>query len=147
MTCFPNTSRIYGEWENKPFGGIPRKLHLLIAGSSACTKAPFGDNITTMIQFPTPKYYNTSTIYVNLTVAGFANLTDTGYSLLSKITAEQSTIACSLSNFAPASKSTVAPYSGYRSDLMIVSWENTLQKLWNYHFRQQHRQRHLFSKC
>jgi hypothetical protein len=42
-----------------------------------------GENITTMISFQTPKYYNATTYYVNLTVAGVARLTDEGYALLS----------------------------------------------------------------
>src|SRR4030042_5835198 len=33
MTSFPNTSRIYSEWENKPFGGIPANYTYIMAGS------------------------------------------------------------------------------------------------------------------
>ena len=85
MESFPNTSRIYDEWQNKPLGGIPENYTYILAGSALAQKVHVGDNITTMIKFPTPKYYNTSTVYVNLTVAGFAELTDKGYMLLTNI--------------------------------------------------------------
>ena len=83
LTTFPNDSRIYNEWLNKPVGGIPENYTYLVAGSDLAKQVSIGDNITTMIQFDTPKYYNTSTVYVNLTVAGFAELTENGYQLLS----------------------------------------------------------------
>ena len=83
MASFPNISRIYDEWINKPLGDIPENYTYVILGTQLAEKVDVGDNITTMIQFPTPKYYNTTIIYVNLTVAGFAELTDNGYSLVS----------------------------------------------------------------
>jgi ABC-type antimicrobial peptide transport system permease subunit len=133
MASFPNTSQIYDEWKNKPYFGIPENYTYILAGSQLAQRVKIGDNITTMIQFPTPKYYNTSSIYVNLTVAGFATLTDTGYSLLTGNTA-----AVYFGGGAPPpligySTSQVygSPYSSYRQDMMIVSWENTLQNLWN----------------
>jgi len=125
MASFPNTSSIMGEWENKPLGGIPENYTYILAGSALAQKLHVGDNITTMINFPTPKYWNTSTIYVNLTVAGFVELTDKGYSLLTNNNG--GLIYYSDSSFAPQS---IYGY-GYRSDMMIVGWENTLQKLWN----------------
>ncbi len=82
MTSFPSSSQIYDEWTNKPFGGIPENYTYILANNALAQKLHVGDNITTMINFPTPKYWNTSSVYVNLTVAGFAELTDTGYSLL-----------------------------------------------------------------
>ncbi len=82
MASFPSSSQIYDEWTNKPFGGIPENYTYILAGNALAQKLHVGDNITTMINFPTPKYWNTSSVYVNLTVAGFAELTDTGYSLL-----------------------------------------------------------------
>ncbi len=130
MTSFPNTSRIYAEWENKPFGGIPENYTYIMAGSSLAQKLHVGDNITTMINFPTPKYYNTSAVYVNLTVAGFAELTDTGYSLLTNSNNGGIIYYGDVSNFAPL-PTHGGSSSGYRSPMMIVSWENTLQKLWN----------------
>ena len=82
MASFPSSSQIYDEWTNKPFGGIPENYTYILASNALAQKLHVGDNITTMINFPTPKYWNTSSVYVNLTVAGFAELTDTGYSLL-----------------------------------------------------------------
>jgi ABC-type antimicrobial peptide transport system permease subunit len=128
MYSFPNSSRIYDEWENKPLDGIPENYTYIVAGSSLAQEVHVGDNITTMIQFPTPKYWNTSTIYVNLTVAGFAELTDTGYSLLTNNNG--GIVYFSGSGTAPP-PIYGGPSSGYRSDMMIVDWDNTLQKLWN----------------
>jgi hypothetical protein len=124
LASFTNTSQIYNEWTNKPEAGLGVNETYLIVGSQlANSNISIGDNITTMIQFPTPKYYNTTTIYLNLTVAGFAELTDNGYSLVSG------------GGYYYTTPSTYGGYSGnvynsHRSDLMIVSWENTLQKLW-----------------
>jgi ABC-type antimicrobial peptide transport system permease subunit len=128
MASFPNTSRIYNEWENRPYGGIPENYTYVLADSALEQKLHIGDNITTMINFPQPRYYNASSIYVNLTVAGFAELTDTGYALLTNNNG--GIVYYGGSGFAPPpiyGGST----SNYRSDMMIVSWENTLQKLWN----------------
>jgi ABC-type antimicrobial peptide transport system permease subunit len=119
MACFPNTSRIYDEWINKPQGGIPENYTYLIAGSTFARDVSIGDNITTMITFPTPKYYNSTTIYLNLTVAGFAELTDKGYAYVSG------------NNHYYVFDPRGGSYGGYRADLMIVSWENTLQRLWD----------------
>jgi ABC-type antimicrobial peptide transport system permease subunit len=128
MASFPNTSRIYEEWENEPFGGIPENYTYILAGSALAQKLQVGDNITTMINFPTPKYWNSSSLFVNLTVAGFAELTDKGYYLLANING--GIIYYGGSGIAPppiyGGSST-----GYRSNMMIVSWENTLQKLWD----------------
>jgi len=121
MACFPNTSRIYDEWLNKPFGGIAENQTYLIAGTDLAKRVAVGDNITTMIQFPTPKYYNTTTIYLNLTVAGFAELTDNGYALVS---------GNSFGVISFASSRGGQIFTSYRGDLMIVSWENTIEKLW-----------------
>ena len=128
MASFPSSSQIYDQWTNKPFGGIPENYTYILASSALEQKLQVGDNITTMINFPTPKYWNTSSVYVNLTVAGFAELTDTGYALLTNNNG--GIIYYGGAGFAPP------PIyggisSGYRSDMMIVSWENTLQKLWN----------------
>ncbi len=128
MASFPSSSQIYDEWANKPFGGIPENYTYILAGNALAQKLHVGDNITTMINFPTPKYWNTSSVYVNLTVAGFAELTDTGYSLLTNNNG--GIVYYSGSGFAP-SLVYGGSSSGYRSDMMIVSWENTLQKLWN----------------
>jgi len=132
MACFPNTSRIYDEWVNKPLDAIPENATYLLLGTALAEKVKVGDNITTLIEFPTPKYYNTTTIYINLTVAGFAELTDNGYAYVSGnsgggvIYYEDSFGG----NVKVTQASSSGSYSGYRSNLMIVGWENTLEKLW-----------------
>jgi ABC-type antimicrobial peptide transport system permease subunit len=125
---FPNNSQITNEWENKPLDGIPENQTYILAGSSLAQQVQIGDNITTMIQFPTPKYWNTSSVYVNFTVAGFAELTDKGYLLLTNNNG--GIVYYSGSGFAPP-PIYGGPSSNYRSPLMIIDWNNTLEKLWN----------------
>lgn len=117
MFSFPNTSKIYDEWENNPVEGIPENYTYIIAGSNLAKKVAVGDNITTSIVFDTPKYYNSTTIYVNLTVAGFAEFTDKGYNLVT-----------GNSHYDPTSE--FYDSTKYRMDIMLISWENTLEKLW-----------------
>ena len=133
MYSFPDTSRINDEWTNRPLDGIPANYTYITAGSALAEKVKVGDNITTMISFPTPKYWNTSVIYVNLTVAGYIELTDKGYGYL---TNNNGGIIYYGGN-APGFTSSITPIYGggpissYRSDLMVISWENTLEPLWN----------------
>jgi ABC-type antimicrobial peptide transport system permease subunit len=115
IVCFPNTSPINNEWTNKP-DQIPTNYTYVLAGSDLAKKVKVGDNITTSISFPTPKYYNTSTIYLNMTVAGYAVLTEKGYALVSGNT-----------YYSPYANSVIG---GYRSNELIISWENTMQPLW-----------------
>ena len=131
IASFPNDSRIYDEWLNKPVDGIPENYTYLIAGTNLAKQVSVGDNITTLITFPTPKYYNISTVYVNLTVAGFAELTDNGYGFLSGYGGGI------ISSYTPNGVTTRGPTGiisssgGYRSDTLIISWDNTFKKLWN----------------
>ncbi len=131
ITSFPNDSRIYNEWLNKPVDGIPENYTYLAAGSNLAKQVSVGDNITTLITFPTPKYYNISTVYVNLTVAGFAELTDNGYQFLSGYGGGL------ISSYSPNGMTIRGPTEiisssgGYRSDTLIISWDNTFKKLWN----------------
>lgn len=111
---FPQSSRIYDEWTNKPADGIPANATYVVAGSDLASKVKVGDNITTQITFSAPKYYNQSVLYVNLTVAGYATLTDKGWALVQ-------------GNDYYSSGS----YGNYKSDLLIISWENTLEPIWN----------------
>jgi ABC-type lipoprotein release transport system permease subunit len=121
---FPNTSMIYDEWINKP-AAIPENYTYVIAETSLAKNVAVGDNITTIIQFPTPKYYNTSTIYLNLTVAGFATLTDKGYQYLSGWGGGYYVQSSSIGSYVVSSS------GGWRSDTLLISWEDTLEKLWN----------------
>jgi ABC-type antimicrobial peptide transport system permease subunit len=120
MACMPNSSRIYDEWVNKPADGIKENETYLIAGTPLAKKVAIGDNISTAIDFPTPKFDNKTTVFLNLTVAGFADLTDTGYQLISGNTFY-------ISPLAPVDAKQLYYY---QSDLMIISWENTLEKYW-----------------
>jgi ABC-type antimicrobial peptide transport system permease subunit len=120
MACMPNSSRIYDEWVNKPVNGIKENETYLIGGTPLAKKVAIGDNISTVIEFPTPKFDNRTTVYINLTVAGYAELTSTGYSLISGNTFYIS----------PLSVEDAKQRYLYQSDLMIISWENTLEKLW-----------------
>jgi hypothetical protein len=73
------------------------------------------------MMFPDPKQDNFITVYLNLTVAGFAQITDTGYSLISGN-------YFSIPQYNPVSSSQLY---NYRSDVMIISWNNTLNKIWS----------------
>ncbi|MCJ7761890.1 ABC transporter permease, partial [Candidatus Bathyarchaeota archaeon] len=126
LASMPNTSRIYDEWVNKPADGIKENETYLVASSFLAKKVAIGDNISTMIEFWTPKYDNSTKVYINFTVAGFADLTDTGYSLISGNTYS---ISPSPIRYMDA-KEFYYYSSDYRSDIMIISWENTLEKLW-----------------
>jgi len=116
IASFPRTSKINDEWLNSP-GEIPTNYTYVIKGSNLASRVKVGDNITTSLDFPTPKYYNSSSVYVNLTVAGEIELTDKGYSLLTGNT-----------YYSLDSKS---PYGNFRSDYLVISWENTVKPLWN----------------
>ncbi len=128
VDSFPSDSRISSEWLNNPVGGIPENYTFILAGSALAQRVHVGDNITAMIQFPQPKYYNVSLIFVNFTVAGFAELTDTGYSYLTNNNG--GIVYYGGSGFA-SPPIFGGSSSSYRSDIMIISWNNTLQKLWN----------------
>jgi ABC-type antimicrobial peptide transport system permease subunit len=116
IVSFPNSSQINDEWSNKPTEGIPTNYTYVIAGSNLAKEVKIGDNITTMITFQTPKYYNSSTVYLNLTVAGYAELTPRGYALVS-----------GNSYYLVDSKS---PYTNFRTDYLIIDWQNTLEPIW-----------------
>jgi ABC-type antimicrobial peptide transport system permease subunit len=118
--CFPNSSSIYDEWLNKPVDGIGENETWVLKNSPQTANISVGDTIITGIPFPTPKYDNVTTVYLNLTVAGFVQLTDKGYQLISGNSFS--------SPFSPVNAKQIY---GYQSDLMIISWENTLQKVWD----------------
>ena len=73
------------------------------------------------MMFPTPKQDNWTTIYMNLTVAGFASLTNTGYQLIS------GNSFLILPN-TPTSSSQIYQYP---SDLLIIGWNSTLSQYWS----------------
>ena len=112
FVSFPNNSSIYNEWTNKPLE-IPTNYTYLLAGSDLAKRVSVGDNITTMVTFNTPKYYNQTTYYINLTVAGYAVLTHKGYAIVT------------------GSDNYYEGQGRYRSDILLMSWETTLQPLWS----------------
>ncbi|MCW4029487.1 MAG: FtsX-like permease family protein [Candidatus Bathyarchaeota archaeon] len=115
MVSFPNNSRILGEWLNKPSDPLPTNYTYVMAGSDLAKNVKIGDIITTMVTFDSPKYYNQTTFYMNLTVAGFIELTDKGYSLLTGNTYYYED----------------SYYGSYKSDILVVDWDNTLVPLWS----------------
>jgi ABC-type antimicrobial peptide transport system permease subunit len=68
---------------------------------------------------------------MNLTVAGFVDLTDKGYTLVSGNTYYYSTPPVSSIGVVGVQGNGGTIYTNYRGDMMIISWENTLQKLWD----------------
>jgi ABC-type antimicrobial peptide transport system permease subunit len=130
IVSFPSTSPIYNEWLNKPADGIGENQTYLLVGTQLADKVSIGDNITTTISFPNPMYRNTTNIVMNFTVAGFVDLTDKGYTLVSGTTYYYSTPPVSI-GMVGAQSSGQPVFTNYRSDLMIIGWESTLQKLWN----------------
>ncbi len=138
LMSFPSNSPIYDEWLNKPVDGIGENQTYIMAGTNLAKQVSVGDNITTMLQFYNPKYYNTSSIIMNLTVVGFVQLTDKGYNLVSggnyvvlptPISSNGVVIQGSSSGRTVFSGGGPM-YGNYRGDMMIIGWENTLQKLW-----------------
>ncbi len=120
IACFPETSPIYDQWTNNP-GYIGVNQTYVLAGTQLASHVSVGDNITTEMMFPSPKQDSWVTIMINFTVAGFADLTDTGYSLVSGV------------NFGPTPyipPTNVQTYQ-YRSDLMIIGWNSTLKQYWS----------------
>src|SRR3989337_32019 len=121
ITGVPNYSRVYEGWLNKPTEGIGENETYILENSPLAEKVQIGDIIQTALQFSTPKVGNTTTVYLNLTVKGFAQLTDEAYSIASG------------SSFyvSPLTPPLPGQMFSYRSDLLIVSWENTIQKIWD----------------
>jgi len=122
MASMPNSSRIYDEWVNAPLEGIKENETYVIAGTPLAEKVAIGDNISTAIDFWTPKWDNKTTVQINLTVAGYADFTDLGYSLISGN-------VIYISPETPTGVSQIYYYN-YKSDMIIISWENTLEKIW-----------------
>jgi ABC-type antimicrobial peptide transport system permease subunit len=115
MISFPNNSRIYDEWLNKPDDGIPENTAYVLAGTELSKKVAIGDNITVTISFDQPKYRNATSFDLNLTIAGFAALTDEGYA------------------YSTGDIYVLSPgnYINYKQDLLFIGYDSTLMKLWN----------------
>jgi ABC-type lipoprotein release transport system permease subunit len=116
----PNSSRVYAGWGNRPIGGIGENETWVLAGTNLADMLAVNDTIMMTLDFPTPKYDNTTTIYLNLTVAGFAQLSDKAYSVATGNT-------FFISPFGPEIPQEVF---FYQSDLLIVDW-GTIEKIWS----------------
>ena len=115
----PNSSSVYDGWENKPSGGIGENETYVLLDTSLADELSLNDTLVMSLDFPTPKYDNITQVPLNLTVAGFANLSDDAYSIATGNT-------FSRSPFAP----NVPQQIFYvKSDLLIVDWE-TVEKIW-----------------
>jgi ABC-type lipoprotein release transport system permease subunit len=116
----PNSSSVYDGWENKPSAGIGENETYVLLETSLADKLAVNDTLVMSLEFPTPKYDNTTTVYMNLTVAGFANLSDDAYSIATGNTFYRPP-------FTPA-----VPEQVYyiKNDLLIVDWE-TIEKIWS----------------
>jgi ABC-type antimicrobial peptide transport system permease subunit len=121
ITGVPSNSRVYEGWLNKPSEGLGENETYVLENTALAKKIKINDTIQTAIQFSTPKLGNTTTVYLNLTVKGFANLDDEAYSIASGN-------RYYISPLIPAGPREVY---AYKSDLLLLSWENTIQKIWS----------------
>jgi ABC-type antimicrobial peptide transport system permease subunit len=118
----PNSSSVYDGWLNKPLEGLGENETYILEGTPLADKVKVGDIIQTALQFSTPRIGNRTDVYLNLTVAGFAKLSDEAYTLMSGNSFYVSPIRPATFPGQPF---------GYRFDLMMVSWENTIDKIWS----------------
>ncbi len=119
--ALPNSSSLYEGLLNKPSEGIGENETYILEGTSLAEKVKVGDIIQTALHFSTPRLGNYTDVHLNLTVAGFVQLSDEAYTVLS-------------GNFfyiSPIGYTYSGQSLGYRFDLMFVSWENTIDKIWS----------------
>ena len=119
--ALPNSSQLYAEWLNKPLTGLLENETYILENTPFTQEVKIGDIIQTSLQFLTPNWGNRTEVSLNLTVAGFTTLSDETYSLMSGNSFYISPIQLKLPDQS----------FGYRSDLMILSWENTIEKIWS----------------
>ena len=120
IACLPDSSSIYDDWTNKP-AYIGDNQTYVLAGTPLAGQVKVGDKIITEMMFPTPKQDNWTTVYINLTIAGFADLTNTGYQLVSGN-------SFLTSQYTPSSSSQIYEYP---SNLMLIGWNSTLYQFWS----------------
>ena len=115
IISFQNDSRIYDEWINKPEDGIRRNTVYVLAGTNLAKKVSINDTLTVQLNFLNPKYWNQTSFVVNLTVAGFADLTDKGYM------------------YGTGSYYYYDDPSShiYRNDMLIIGWDSTFARFWS----------------
>ena len=118
-----NNSRVYEGWQNKPEEELGENETYILRGSSSYSLAEnvnVGDVIQTSFTFYAPKLANSTTLNLNLTVKGFAQLSDEAYSVATGM----------MYYVSPLNPSIPEQRFIYKSDLLILSWENTIQELW-----------------
>ncbi len=115
----PDSSPVYDGWQNRPSGGIGVNETYVLADTPLADKLAVNDTLIVGLAFPTPKYDNITTIYVNLTVAGFAELDNDAYS-----------IATGTSFYVPRTSVGDARQDFFwQFDHLLVDWE-TLENVW-----------------
>jgi ABC-type antimicrobial peptide transport system permease subunit len=117
----PNSSRVYEGWLNRPPQEMGENETYILADSPLADTVEINSTILTALQFSSPKLGNTTTVYLNLTVKGFAQLSDDAYALASGYSYYVT----------PLSPSVPGQVFRYKSDLLLLSLENTIQKIWN----------------
>jgi ABC-type antimicrobial peptide transport system permease subunit len=120
-TALPNSSSLYGDLIGVPAEGLGENETYVLEDTYLEERVEVGDVIQTALSFRTTNWGNTTEVHLNLTVAGFVKLTDEAYS---KISGNSFYIS-------PIFQSSPRQSFGFMSDLMFVSWENTIQKLWS----------------
>ena len=116
----PDSSCVYDGWENRPLSGIGENETYVLANTTLADQLAVNDTLMLALDFPTPKGYNKTTIYLNLTVAGFAQLDNDAYS-----------IATGQTFYVPRIFVGDARQDFFwKSDHLIVDW-GTLEKLWS----------------
>jgi ABC-type antimicrobial peptide transport system permease subunit len=121
IVVFPDSEMINNEWLNRPETEFGENQTYIVVGNNFKDQVEVGDNISTSISFPMPKYYNSTYIPVNLTVAGIADLTDKGYAFVSGN-------RFFVSSLGPSGS--IERYN-FQQDIMIVGWNSTFVKLWS----------------
>jgi ABC-type antimicrobial peptide transport system permease subunit len=119
----PSSSRVYDGWSNKPAEELGENETYILKGSWSALgeNIGVGDEIQTSLTFYAPKLANSTTLDLNLTVRGFAELSDEAYSVASGQTFY----------VVPFSPTIPGQQFNYKQDLLIISYNNTIQKLWN----------------
>jgi ABC-type antimicrobial peptide transport system permease subunit len=119
----PSSSRVYEGWTNKPTQELGENETYILKGAYSAfgENIKVGDEIQTGLTFYAPKLANSTTLDLNLTVRGFAELSDEAYSVASGQTFY----------VVPFSPTIPGQQFNNKQDLLIISYNNTIQKLWD----------------
>ena len=122
FASLPNSTTLYDDMIGIPEDGIGENETYVLKNSPLADELEVGDFIQTGFQFRSNKYENVTTLYVNMTVAGFVELPDEAYSKVSG----------NIFYISPIVDVSYPGQSfGFRQDLLFVSWETTIEKLWS----------------